>query len=152
MIKGVAMDVDGVLTDGTVAIDEAGHECKRISFADIMGVSIGRRAGLAFALVSGEGGPLLDAIAAKLGIAEVYPNCKDKASAVRSFADRNGFALEEVCYIGDDVNDVAALEISGFAVVPASAHSSASAAASVITVRSGGAGSVREVIDTLLAQ
>jgi 3-deoxy-D-manno-octulosonate 8-phosphate phosphatase (KDO 8-P phosphatase) len=151
-IKGVAMDVDGVLTDGTVAIDEAGHESKRISFADIMGLSIGRKAGLAFALVSGEGGPLLDAIAAKLGVTEIYANCKDKASAVRTFAERNGFDLDEVCYIGDDVNDVPALEITGLAVVPAGAHTAASAAASVVTVRPGGAGSVREVIDSLLAR
>ena len=72
-IKAVAMDVDGVLTDGTVWLDEAGRESKRISFADIMGISIGRRAGLLFALVSGEDGPLLDAIAAKIGITRRLP-------------------------------------------------------------------------------
>jgi YrbI family 3-deoxy-D-manno-octulosonate 8-phosphate phosphatase len=151
-IKGVAMDVDGVLTDGTISIDEAGRESKRISFADIMGLSIGRKAGLTFALVSGESGPLLDAIAAKLGVTEVYPDCKDKASALRAFAERNGLELGEICYIGDDVNDVPALEISGLAVAPASAHRAASSVASVVTVRPGGAGSVREVIDTLLAK
>jgi 3-deoxy-D-manno-octulosonate 8-phosphate phosphatase (KDO 8-P phosphatase) len=103
-------------------------------------------------LVSGESGPLLDAIAAKLGVTEVYPDCKDKASALRAFAERNGLELGEICYIGDDVNDVPALEISGLAVAPASAHRAASSVASVVTVRPGGAGSVREVIDTLLAK
>jgi 3-deoxy-D-manno-octulosonate 8-phosphate phosphatase (KDO 8-P phosphatase) len=145
------MDVDGVLTDGTVSLDESGRESKRISFADIMGVSMGRRAGLLFAFVSGESGPSLDQIAAKFGIDEVYRGCKDKASAVRDFAARHDLDLAQVCFIGDDVNDVAALEISGLAVVPADAQAIASAKASLVTSRPGGGGAVREVIDQLLA-
>ncbi len=66
-IKAIAMDVDGVLTDGTVWLDEAGRESKRIAFADIMGVSLGsEEPGLSFALVSGESGPGLDAIASEV--------------------------------------------------------------------------------------
>jgi 3-deoxy-D-manno-octulosonate 8-phosphate phosphatase (KDO 8-P phosphatase) len=149
-IKAVAMDVDGVLTDGTVWLDEAGRESKRISFADIMGISIGRRAGLLFALVSGEGGPMLDAIAAKTGIMDVYSGCKDKAAAVRDFAARHDLELAEICFIGDDVNDVSALELCGFAVTPAGAQRVAAARASLVTVRPGGGGAVREVIDLLL--
>jgi 3-deoxy-D-manno-octulosonate 8-phosphate phosphatase (KDO 8-P phosphatase) len=145
------MDVDGVLTDGTVSLDESGRESKRISFADIMGVSMGRRAGLLFAFVSGESGPSLDQIAAKFGIVEVYRGCKDKASAVRDFAARHDLDLAQVCFIGDDVNDVAALEISGLAVVPADAQAIATAKASLVTSRPGGGGAVREVIDQLLA-
>jgi 3-deoxy-D-manno-octulosonate 8-phosphate phosphatase (KDO 8-P phosphatase) len=144
------MDVDGVLTDGTVLLDEAGRESKRISFADIMGVSLARRSGLLFALVSGESGPGLDHIAEKFGIGEVYGGCKDKASAVRDFAARHELELAEVCFIGDDVNDVPALEICGLAVTPAGSHAAAMAKASVVTSRSGGDGAVREVIDALL--
>ncbi len=145
------MDVDGVLTDGTVWLDESGHESKRISFADIMGVSLGRRAGLLFALVSGESGPGLDQIATKFGIGEVYRGCKDKAAAVRDFASRHDLDLAEICFIGDDVNDVPALEIAGLAAAPAGAHPSALSAAIHVTTRPGGAGSVREIIDALLA-
>ncbi len=145
------MDVDGVLTDGTVWLDEAGHELKRVSFADIMGVSIGRHAGLLYALVSGESGPSLDQIAAKFGIADVYSGCKDKAAAVRDFAARHDLDLDEVCFIGDDANDVAAFEICGLAVVPADAQPAALARAANVTARSGGAGCVREVVDALLA-
>jgi 3-deoxy-D-manno-octulosonate 8-phosphate phosphatase (KDO 8-P phosphatase) len=146
------MDVDGVLTDGSVWLDESGRESKRVAFADIMGVSLGRRAGLFFALVSGESGPGLDQIAAKFGISDVYPGCKDKAAAVRDFAVRHQLDLAEVCFIGDDVNDVPALEISGLAVVPSSAQSAAMAKATIVTNRPGGGGSVREVIDSLLAR
>jgi 3-deoxy-D-manno-octulosonate 8-phosphate phosphatase (KDO 8-P phosphatase) len=150
-IKAIVMDVDGVLTDGTVWLDGTGRESKRVSFADIMGVSIGRRAGLLFALVSGENGPCLDQIAAKFGVDDVFGGCKDKATAVRDFAARHDLDLSEVCYIGDDLNDVPALEICGLAVAPAGAEPAAVAAAAVMTERSGGAGCVREVIDSFLA-
>jgi 3-deoxy-D-manno-octulosonate 8-phosphate phosphatase (KDO 8-P phosphatase) len=150
-IKAVVMDVDGVVTDGTVWLDEVGHETKRISFADIMGVSMGRRAGLLFAFVSGESGPCLDQIAAKFGVSEVYAGCKDKAAAVRDFGNRHELALAEVCFIGDDVNDVSALEICGLGVTPATAHSAALKVAAVVTTKPGGAGSVREVVDALLS-
>jgi 3-deoxy-D-manno-octulosonate 8-phosphate phosphatase (KDO 8-P phosphatase) len=150
-IKAVAMDVDGVLTDGTVCLDEAGRQLKRVSFADIMGVSLGRSVGLHFALISGENGPVLDQIAAKFGIDDVYPGCKDKGGALREFAMRCNVGLEEVCFIGDDINDVSALEICGLAAVPPEAHPSARAHADLITTRRAGSGSVREVIDAILA-
>ena len=150
-IKAVAMDVDGVLTDSTVWLDEAGRESKRVSFADIMGVSIGRRAGLHFAFVSGESGPSLDQVASKFGVLEVYRDCKDKAAAVRDFASRHDVRLDEVCFIGDDVNDLPAFELCGLSVAPADAQPAALAKAALVTTRPGGHGSVREVIDVLLA-
>lgn len=150
-IKAVALDVDGVLTDGTVYLDGAGHELKRVSFADIMGVSLGRRAGLRFALISGESGDTLDQIAAKFGIAEVYAGSKDKAGALREFAARHDIALEEICFVGDDVNDVSALEICGLAVAPAGAQAAARENAAIVTTQLGGAGAVREVIEYLMS-
>ena len=149
-IRGIALDVDGVLTDGSVRIDGEGRESKQLSFVDIMGVSLWRKSGLRFALVTGEGGPLLDAIAAKLGIEDVYPHCKDKAGAVRDWAAARGLALAEVCFIGDDVNDVGAMSICGLAAAPPTAHPSVQAAATLVTARPAGAGAVREVIDRLL--
>jgi 3-deoxy-D-manno-octulosonate 8-phosphate phosphatase (KDO 8-P phosphatase) len=150
-IKAVAMDVDGVLTDGTVWLDETGRESKRVSFADIMGVSLGRRAGLHFAFVSGESGPSLEQVAVKFGVLEVYGGCKDKAAALREFALRHGVGLDEVCFIGDDLNDLPAFELCGLAVAPADAQPAALAKAALVTTRPGGHGSVREVVDALLA-
>jgi 3-deoxy-D-manno-octulosonate 8-phosphate phosphatase (KDO 8-P phosphatase) len=148
----VAVDVDGVLTDGTVWLDGSGNETKRISFADVMGVSLGRRAGLVFALISGEAGALLDVIAAKLGITDVYPACKDKAAALRDFAAKYQLDLDEVCFIGDDVNDVPAMRIGGLAVAPSDAQPIAEAAATIVTTARGGNGCVRELVDMLLAR
>jgi len=145
------MDVDGVLTDGTVWLDDSGRELKRVSFADIMGVSIGRRAGLEFALVSGESGHCLDQIAAKFGIGEVYGGCKDKAAALREFAARQGLGVDEICYVGDDVNDLPAFALCGLAVAPAGAQPAAREKAAIVTTQLGGAGAVREVIEYLMS-
>jgi YrbI family 3-deoxy-D-manno-octulosonate 8-phosphate phosphatase len=145
------MDVDGVLTDGTVLLDEEGRESKRVSFADIMGVSLGRRAGLLFAMISGESGPALDQIAKKFGIDEVDRGCKDKAAALRAFATRHDLDLSDICFVGDDVNDVPALQIAGLAAAPATAHPAVIAMATTVTTHGGGSGALREVVDRLLA-
>jgi 3-deoxy-D-manno-octulosonate 8-phosphate phosphatase (KDO 8-P phosphatase) len=148
-IKAVAMDVDGVLTDGTVWLDGKGGETKRVSFADIMGVSLGRRAGLLFALISGEAGVCLDQIAAKFSIVDVYPGCKDKGAALEDFARKHDLALTEICFIGDDVNDLSAFDICGLSVAPANAHISARNRVQLVTEHSSGSGVVREVTDRL---
>jgi 3-deoxy-D-manno-octulosonate 8-phosphate phosphatase (KDO 8-P phosphatase) len=145
------MDVDGVLTDGSVQLDGNGNESKRVSFADIMGVSIGRKAGLLFALVSGEDGPTLDQIARKFGIDDVYRGCKDKAAALRDYARRRRLNLADICFVGDDVNDVPAMELAGSSCAPASAHPAALKIAALVTAKPGGSGAVRELIDGLLA-
>ena len=82
-VRAVALDVDGVLTDGGVWWGPNGEEWKRFSFRDIMGVSLARKAGLLVALISGEDSPLVDRFANKLGITDVAKGCKDKAEAVR---------------------------------------------------------------------
>src|SRR5258706_15304097 len=149
-IRAIALDVDGVLTDGAVWWGQDGQEWKRFSFADIMGVSLARKAGLIVALISGEDSPLVDRFANKMGITDVEKNCKDKAAALRAFAGRHGFSLEQVCFMGDDVNDLAALEIAGLAACPADARPPVLAKARVVTKRPGGNGAVRELIDYLL--
>ncbi len=149
-IKAVVLDVDGVLTDGAIYWGSGLEEWKRISFHDVMGISIGQRAGLRFALISGEEGPLLDRLVHRLRISDVYRGCKDKAGALRDFADKAGLSLDQVCYMGDDVNDVPAMRLAGLAAAPASAHRSAREAARVVTESDGGHGAVREIVDLLV--
>lgn len=150
-IKAVALDVDGVLTDGSVWWGPNGEEWKRFCFHDIMGVSRARKAGIVFTLISGENSPLVDRFAQKMGITDVCKGCKDKAAALRDFADRQGYALKTIAFMGDDINDVPAMEICGFAAAPSNAHPSALAAAKLVTQRVGGNGAVREMLDHLLA-
>jgi 3-deoxy-D-manno-octulosonate 8-phosphate phosphatase (KDO 8-P phosphatase) len=150
-LKAIALDVDGVLTDGGVWWGPNGEEWKRFCFADIMGVSLALKSGLLVALISGEDSPLVDRFAVKMGITDVAKGCKDKASALRSFAERRGLALGEVSFMGDDVNDAEAMEIAGHAAAPANAMPSVLKKAAFVAKRDGGHGAVRELVDAILS-
>jgi len=89
-----------------------------LSLCDIMGLSLARKSGMVLALISGEASPLVDRLASKLGIGDVYKNCKDKASALRTFS-KSTDCIAEICFIGDDVNDLPALSIAGLSACPA---------------------------------
>lgn len=150
-IKAIAMDVDGVLTDGGVWWGPNGEEWKRFSFADIMGLSLARKAGLKLALISGEDSPLVDRMASKFAIVDVFKPCKDKRSALEEFMERHGFAPQNVCYIGDDINDLSALEIAGLPCAPADARPAVLAKCKLIAHAKGGNGAVREIVDCILS-
>lgn len=149
-LKAIVLDVDGVLTDGGVWWGPNGEEWKRFCFADIMGVSLARKSGLALGLISGEDSPLVDRFAAKMDISDIEKNCKDKACALRSFAIRRGLDLSEICFMGDDVNDIEAMDIAGLAAAPANAVSAALKKAAFIATKNGGNGAVRELVDAIL--
>jgi 3-deoxy-D-manno-octulosonate 8-phosphate phosphatase (KDO 8-P phosphatase) len=150
-IRAVALDVDGVLTDGGLWWGPGGEEWKRFCFADIMGVSLARRAGLELALISGENSPLVDRYAEKLHIWHVMKGCRDKATALREFAAAAGVELVEICFMGDDVNDLPAMEIAGISAAPANAARDVLASADFIAKSAGGNGAVRELVEALLA-
>jgi 3-deoxy-D-manno-octulosonate 8-phosphate phosphatase (KDO 8-P phosphatase) len=152
VIKAIALDVDGVLTDGTFWWGANGEEYKRFSFADVMGISLGRKAGIVFALISGESSPLVNRFAEKMCITDVYTGCKDKASALLAFAEKHHLELSEVCFMGDDVNDLAAMELAGLAAAPDSAHETVRDKARLVTRHAGGHGAVRELTDILVAR
>ena len=149
-IDAIAMDFDGVLTDGTFWWGPDGEEWKRLSFTDVMGVSLGSRAGLRFAIISGEDSPLIDRYAAKLCITDLYKGCKDKRSALEDFARRIAIDLSRIAFIGDDVNDLAAMGIAGLSAAPADAHPGVRAVVGRVLAHRGGRGAVRELIDSLL--
>lgn len=149
-VRAIALDVDGVLTDGGCWWGPNGEEWKRFCFADIMGVSLARRAGLKLGLISGEDSQLVERYAAKMKILFVFKGCRDKAAALRDFATSTGISLTSICYMGDDVNDVAAMVIAGISAAPANAAAVARSNASFITRNYGGNGAVREVIDEIL--
>ncbi len=150
-LHAIALDVDGVLTDGAFWWGPGGQEWKRFSFSDVMGVSRARKAGLIVALISGEGSPLVDRFALKMGITDVYKSCKDKAEALRSFAKRSALDLKEICFMGDDVNDLGALGLAGLAAAPLDARPDVLSKAEFVATRGGGNGAVRELVDAILA-
>ena len=150
VLKAIALDVDGVLTDGGVWWGPNCEEWKRFSFADIMGVSLARKAGLIVTLISGEDSPLVDRFAAKMNLADITKGCKDKAAALSAFAERNHLALDEICFMGDDVNDLAAMDLAGMSAAPADARPAARKKAAIVTEAKAGNGAVRELVDRIL--
>jgi 3-deoxy-D-manno-octulosonate 8-phosphate phosphatase (KDO 8-P phosphatase) len=150
-IRALAFDVDGVLTDGGLWWGPNGEEWKRFSFADIMGVSLARRAGLELALISGEDSPLVDRFAQKLLIRHVIKGTRDKAAALREFAASANIALPEIAFMGDDINDLPAMQLAGLSAAPSNASPDVLARANFITKHPGGNGAVRELIEALLA-
>ena len=148
-IRAVALDVDGVLTDGTFTWGPGGEETKSFSFRDVMGISLAARSGVVFALISGEASPLVDRFALKMGIKSVYKGYKDKGAALREFAAARGLSLGEICFVGDDVNDLSALAAAGYSAAPGDAYPAAKKEADYVAQAGGGRGAVREILDHL---
>src|SRR6185312_998268 len=136
-IAAVAIDVDGVLTDNSFWWGSNGEEFKRFCFADLSGLRIALSAGVEIALVSGESSPsgiaLVERLAKKVGVTNVYAGCHDKSAAVREFAKKNGVKLSEICFMGDDLIDIPAMSIVGLAAAPPDAHPAALAKAGLVT-------------------
>lgn len=149
-IRAVALDIDGVLTDGTFYWNTKGDEFKKFSFSDVMGISLGRKAGLVFALISGEDNNLINRFAEKMEIVDIFKGSKDKAADLHSFAEKYGFALSQICFMGDDVNDLNALALAGLSAAPANAHDTVKQKVMLVTKKCGGQGAVRELIDIIL--
>jgi 3-deoxy-D-manno-octulosonate 8-phosphate phosphatase (KDO 8-P phosphatase) len=158
-LEAVAFDVDGVLTDGALTWSPSGEESKSFSFTDIMGLSLLRRLGLTMALISGEASPLVDLYAKKMHLPFVAKGTRDKAAAIREFAAKFDLKLEQMCFFGDDVNDLPAMELTGMCACPANAAAEvlafvserAAAGTGFVSKHPGGHGAVRSFADAVLS-
>jgi len=153
-LQAIAFDVDGVLTDGTFVWSPTGEESKRFSFTDIMGISLLRRLGLKMALISGEPSPLVDRYAEKMNIPFVVKGTRDKAAALRDFAAKFQFPMQQACFFGDDINDLSAMEIAGLCACPSNAAAEVLAHVvehGYLSPLPGGHGAVRSFADAILA-
>ncbi len=150
MIRVLALDIDGVLTSGTVTIDDAGRELKTVSYRDIDAVFHAHRQGLTVALVTGEDSPWVDQIVKRLGVLHVWRGAKDKGRALNNLCAELHVTLDEVCYVGDSVRDADALAAAGLGLAPADASPSAIRAADRVLLHKGGDGAVAEAVDIVL--
>jgi YrbI family 3-deoxy-D-manno-octulosonate 8-phosphate phosphatase len=150
VIRVLALDVDGVLTDGSVVLDEDGRERKALYYRDIDAVFAARRRGLVVALVTGEDSPIVDTIARRLEVEHVYRGEKDKEAVLPRLAAELGVGLDEVCFVGDSARDAPAFPLVGLGLAPADAHESARALAHRVLAAPGGRGAVAEACELLL--
>ena len=150
-IKLLALDVDGVLTDGSIYISPAGEVFKGFNAKDGMGISCALRSGLQIAVITGRQSPIVERRCEELGITLLQQGVKDKRLALEQMAQKLGLVREEIAYMGDDLNDIPAFKASGLNLVPADAAIEVMAVADIITKASGGRGAVREAITMILA-
>ncbi len=145
------MDVDGVLTNGTVHIASDGSESKAFSILDGHGLRKLERAGLITAWISGRASGATTVRAKELQIPHVIQGRIDKITALRELATQLGLTAAECAYMGDDDIDAPAMAWAGIGIAPAEAMPAALAAANYVTRRPAGLGAVREICEHLLA-
>lgn len=149
-IKLLALDVDGVLTDGGLYIGAEGEACKRFNVQDGLGISCAIRNNLIVAIITGRQSEIVCRRAAEVGITEIYQGVKDKKGMLKELAVKHSLQLTEVAYMGDDLNDLSALSIAGFSCAPANAVQEVKERVHFIAAKNGGEGAVREVVETIL--
>ncbi|WP_375085877.1 cytidylyltransferase domain-containing protein [Microbacterium sp. LS_15] len=148
-VRAVVTDFDGVHTDDTASVDADGVERVRVSREDGMGVSLLRAAGVPMLILSTEVNAVVRARAEKLRV-PVLHGIDDKESALRGWAEENAIDLDEIAYLGNDVNDLPAMRIVGWPIAVADAHPRVRAEARVVLSRRGGRGAVRELVERVL--
>jgi len=146
----LVLDVDGVLTDGRMALTERGDEIKSFHTHDGMAINLARRSGLRVAFVTGEKSPIAQARGAKLGVEDVVLGARRKGDVLAELMAKHGVRSEDTAYMGDDLIDIPALERAGLAIAPANAVAEVKALAHVVTRAAGGAGAVRECVELIL--
>ena len=150
-IQLFAMDVDGILTDGTILVSSDGSETKRFSILDGLGLVRLRDAGVVLAWISGRNSAATTRRAEELRIAHLVQGRIDKRQVLEDLASNLGIEQENICYMGDDDIDATALRWAGIGISVPGAMPAAVAAADAVTHRLAGAGAVREVCEWILA-
>jgi 3-deoxy-D-manno-octulosonate 8-phosphate phosphatase (KDO 8-P phosphatase) len=149
-IEMLVMDVDGVLTDGSLVIHADGSETKSFSSLDGHGIRMWKRAGLGVALISGRASEATQCRAEQLGIEYVFQDCHYKQPVLEKLLGQLDLPPERVAYIGDDLTDLPVIMYVGFGVAVANAVAEVRRYADYVTARPGGRGAVREVIEHVL--
>lgn len=149
-VKMFITDCDGCLTDGGMYYSEYGDELKKFNTKDGMGFSILREKGIVTGIITGETVELNRKRAEKLKLDILETGCKDKAAEVKNLCKKYDVSLENVVYIGDDINDLEVMKIVGYGCCPADAISQVKEVAKYITKAKGGEGVIREIVDYII--
>jgi 3-deoxy-D-manno-octulosonate 8-phosphate phosphatase (KDO 8-P phosphatase) len=149
-IELLVLDVDGVLTDGRIIYADDDTELKQFHVRDGSGIKLWRQAGKRAAVLTGRQSAVVARRAAELGLDPVIQGAADKLAGYRRLLAATGVALDQVCYVGDDLPDVPVLLHCRLAVAVADACPEAKAVAHHVTTTAGGRGAVRETIELIL--
>jgi 3-deoxy-D-manno-octulosonate 8-phosphate phosphatase (KDO 8-P phosphatase) len=149
-LKGLILDVDGVLTDGRIVIDDAGRESKHFDVRDGHGLKLLKQSGIRVALLTGRTSRVVDHRARELGIDLVFQHIRNKLAAYERILELTGFEDGETCYVGDDLVDIPVLARAGFAVTVADGSTDLDPYVHWRAGRPGGRGAVRELCELIM--
>ncbi|HRN90822.1 MAG TPA: HAD-IIIA family hydrolase [Ferruginibacter sp.] len=146
-IRAFALDVDGVLTDGTVLVTEEGDMLRRMHIRDGYALQLAINKGYHIIVISGSFSAGVKIRLERLGVTDVHMQVKNKSEILQRFIKSNGLSPEEVLYMGDDVPDMEVMQLAGLPCCPADAVPEIVQLARYISPLPGGTGCVRDVIE-----
>ena len=149
-IKLIATDIDGVWTDGTMVYSPEGDVMKVFSTYDGMAVQILREIGIPVAILTGENSPMVQKRAEKLKISYVYQGEQNKLARLNELCEKENITLDEIAYIGDDINDLDCLKSVGVTGLSGNSPIQNQFSPDYITLRVGGQGAFRDFVNWLL--
>ncbi|MEQ9395042.1 KdsC family phosphatase [Haliea sp.] len=149
-IRLLALDVDGVLSDGRVIYASDGSELKAFNIKDGLGIKLLQRAGITIAIITGRKSGVVGRRAAELGIFHLVEGREDKLTALNELCASLDLDLAQCAYMGDDLPDLGAIRAAGLGLTVADAVAEVRAAADWCSTANGGAGAVREACEWLL--
>ncbi len=149
-IKLLILDVDGVMTDGSINYTDDGREFKSFDVKDGHGIKLLMRSGVEVALITARESNVVAIRAKDLGIKDVYQGRKEKLGAFEEILANKGLSADETAYMGDDLIDLPVLRRAGFCAAVADATDEVKEAVDYVAKRPGGRGAVRELTDLIL--
>lgn len=149
-IKLLVIDVDGTMTDAGVYYDEHGNELKKFSTKDAAGFFAAREAGMEIMVLTGRECVATTRRMNEMKVEYLYQNIKNKYIWLKKFIDENDISKDQIAYIGDDLNDLAAMKLVGFIGCPADSCIEVKEVADYVSCVNGGNGAVRDIIEYIL--
>jgi 3-deoxy-D-manno-octulosonate 8-phosphate phosphatase (KDO 8-P phosphatase) len=150
VIKLIVLDVDGVLTDGSIIYDSEGREYKNFNVKDGYGIVTAIKRGIKVVVISGRSSSIVEKRCKELGITEVFQGVSDKLGIYEKVKEKYRLKDYEIAAMGDDIPDIPVLKKAGFSGAPADAVPEVKKVVNLVTTLPGGKGAVREFIDYLL--
>jgi 3-deoxy-D-manno-octulosonate 8-phosphate phosphatase (KDO 8-P phosphatase) len=150
VIKLIVLDVDGVMTDGTITYDSEGREYKSFNVKDGYGVVKALKTGLKVAVITGRNSKMVEIRCKELGISDVFQGVDDKLEIYKALKEKYNLKDFEVAAMGDDIPDLPILEKVGLSGAPIDAVEEVKKKVSFVSRFGGGKGAVREFIDYIL--
>lgn len=151
-IRAIIFDVDGVLTDGKITYDKDGDEVKSFNVKDGQLIDFMRQNGYVFGAISGRSSSALKHRLDELNIDFKHVGVKNKLLSLNQFIQDYNIPAEFICYIGDDIIDLAVLKNCGLSVAPSDANQLILSSVDLVTIAKGGEGVLREVIDKIILE